>query len=159
MRQLTTICGYTRKAISRIYELNPDVTIQLVHFGETDYDVMTMGGYYYNFSDDMADGFLLFAAEALKVVKALGCRLMKIYFWSHEGYLSDDEVHPNMAGHTYIASTIANNLPCDEDIGHLTRPLTLTGDLVGNKNLSFDGEFGLIHKLISGERRQEQRQK
>ena len=146
----TTICGYTKKALNRIYELNPDVVIQWVHFGETNYDVIKQsGGFMLEAGGGTADPWLLFAAEALRVVKSYGCKLLKINFWSHDGHVSNDVVHPNAAGQQYIANAIMNNLFCDMDIGHIKRPLTITGDITSNTNLAIDGNFDMILALLA----------
>lgn len=146
----TTICGYTKKALNRIYELNPDVVIQWVHFGETNYDVIKQsGGFMWEAGGGTADPWLLFAAEALRVVKSYGCKLLKINFWSHDGHVSNDGVHPNAAGQQYIANAIMNNLFCDMDIGHIKRPLTITGNILSNTNLAIDGNFDMILALLA----------
>lgn len=139
-----TICGNIKKAISRIYELNPNVMIQWLHA----FDLGNNATEHVNISglEGLADSLLLYSAGALPVVKSSGCRLLISNAWLHESLISNDGVHPNEAGQQHIAKTIMQNLFSDAVLPKFKRIVTMTGDIMSNKDIVIDGEIDMIWK-------------
>lgn len=138
----TTICGYVKKSISRIYALNPDVTIHWVFPVPMEFDILKKK--FANMS--LVDGYLLFWATAMKVARNLGCFLVNP-FYANTNLISSDGTHPNTQGHILFADTILSRLFTSEIIGVLERPLTLGGDTATMTNLTVDSTFANALKL------------
>jgi lysophospholipase L1-like esterase len=141
-----TICGNIKKAISRIYELNPNVMIQWLHafdLGNNATEHVDISGF-----EGLADSLLLYSAGALPVVKASGCRLLISNVWLHESLISNDGIHPNESGQQHIAKTIMQNLFSDAVLPKFKRIVTLTGDVMSNKDLVIDGEIDMLWKQV-----------
>ena len=140
----TTICGYTKKAMERIRELNPDVKIIWFAFSLNDFEY-----YRTKAGTDFADAALLFEATALKLARPYLASVINALEGMPSSSISSDGVHPNTEGHKYIANQILHNMFVTWDYPHLHRPLILSGDLDAQTGLSIDGSFQRIYELLS----------
>lgn len=141
----TTVCGYMKKALNRIRELNPTAHITWVLSGKYDFNRALFG-------NDMVDLLLLFEATALTLARNYSVGIISIMEESFgEGLVSSDGLHPNTAGHERIAQIILNNLYGNSDIILPERTLMLTGDLSRPETMSIDGSIiNIMQMLVSG---------
>lgn len=140
----TTICGYVKKAITRIYELNPDVAIHWLY--PLPREFATLKAMHPN-GMDYVDGAILFDACALRMAQNCGCFIL-IPFCLNRNLLSSDSVHPNTEGHKVYATSILNGLFKEQHLLYTERLLTVSGDTDTLSNLTFDGTFASVLKLI-----------
>ena len=141
----TTVCGYMKKALNRIRELNPTAHITWVMSGKYDFDRALFG-------NDMVDLLLLFEATALTLARTYSVGIISIMEEAFgEGLVSSDGLHPNTAGHERIARIILNNLYGNSDIILPERTLRLTGDLSRPETMSIDGSIiNIMQMLVAG---------
>lgn len=141
----TTVCGYMKKALNRIRELNPTAHITWVLSGKYDFNRALFG-------NDMVDLLLLFEATALTLARNYSVGIISIMEESFgEGLVSTDGLHPNTAGHERIAQIILNNLYGNSDIILPERTLMLTGDLSRPETMSIDGSIiNIMQMLVAG---------
>lgn len=140
----TTICGYTKKAMERIRELNPDVQIIWIAVTLNDFEyIRTKRG------TDLADAALLFEAATLKLARPYLASVINAFEGVPSSGMSSDGAHPNTEGHKYVANQILHNMFVPWDYPHLHRPLILSGNLHAQTNLSIDGSFSRIYELLA----------
>lgn len=139
----TTVCGYTKQALERIRELNPDVKIIWLPFIRDNWQYLNaMRGAAY------ADPELLLEATALVLARPYLASVIPLADGITGAEFSSDGVHPNTAGHIYLANKILHGMFATADYPKLYRPLTMTGD-VESGTLALDGNWANIYQLIS----------
>lgn len=139
----TTVCGYTKKALERIRELNPDVKIIWLPFIRDNWQYLNalQGAAY-------ADTELLLEATALVLARPYLASVIPLSDGITDSEYSSDGAHPNTAGHKYIAEKILHGMFAPLDYPLLHRPLTMTGDIT-SASLALDGTWANIYALIS----------
>lgn len=140
----TTICGYTKKAMERIRELNPDVKIIWLAFSLNDFEYNRIKS-----GTGFADAELLFEATALKLARPYLASVINAAAGMPSSGMSSDGAHPNTEGHKYVANQILHNMFVPWDYPHLHRPLILSGNVDAHTNLSIDGSFSGIYELLA----------
>ena len=139
----TTVCGYLKKALDRIRELNATARIVWLACSWNDYDRTKAVQ-----NSEYADAWLLFQATAIRMARSYLSGVIPIYEGLGESHMSSDGIHPNTSGHTQIASKICANPLGTNDYPSLRRELFLTGDAENNVGLSLDGDYSTIYSLI-----------
>lgn len=137
----TTVCGYMQKAIDRIRELNPDVTIHWVCCLARDHDDLRL-----YFDANYAYTAMLFTATALRKAEQNCCFVIHAPF-AVAGLVASDGMHPNAEGHNLIANEVLHGLYQSADLICREIVVTLSGDIVTMTNLSMDIEFSQAYQL------------
>lgn len=139
----TTVCGYTKKALERIRELNPDVKLIWLPFIRDNWQYLnSLHGAAY------ADTELLLEATALVLARPYLTSVIPLADGITGAEFSSDGAHPNTAGHIYLANKILHGMLVTADYPKLHRPLTMTGE-VESGTLALDGNWSNIYQLIS----------
>lgn len=133
-----TVCGYTRKAIARILELNPLARIIWVPIVRNNFEWLNVA---YSGQADVIDTYLLYEATVLRIASSLGCSVISAYTSYSIGPYLVDGLHPNTEGHKLIAEKILNNIYQENEYIAPTRLLTLTTE-------GFNGSFSKILSLL-----------
>lgn len=138
-----TVCGYLKKALDRIRELNATARIVWLACFWNDYDGAKAAQ-----NSEYADAWLLFQATAIRMACSYLSGVVPIYSGLGESHMSSDGFHPNTSGHTQIASKILSNPLGVNDYPRLNRKLLLKGDIGTGEDLSLDGGYNTIYSLI-----------
>jgi lysophospholipase L1-like esterase len=128
----TTVCGYTKKAIARIYSLNPSARIIWLPIIRNNFDwlVAAHSGNY-----DLADAWTFFEATVLRIAAQNSCTIVSLYGGYNISNYLIDSAHVNTAGHKRMAEKILHNMFVETDFKPITR--ILKGDQTNGFNSSF----------------------
>lgn len=140
-----TVCGYIRKAMARIYELNPDAAVHWIYPYPLDFESVKK---LYPTDLDKVDNILLFNATALKVARDSGALIM-LPMCCNPNLLSSDGAHPNTDGHRLFAEWIVNGLYSQQQLPTTERIVTLGGDTDTMTNLTVDSAYANLVKLMN----------
>lgn len=140
----TTICGYLNKAITRIYELNPTVALHWLYVFPREFSTLKA------MVDDnvaLADAIMLFDATVIKMAQNKGCLILNPYS-TNRNMLASDRWHANNEGQRLTALYVLENLYSQIELPIMERLVTFSGDTLNGTDLSFDGTFDRIKKLV-----------
>lgn len=148
-----TLCGYTKKAIERIYQLNPTVRIIWLAVAQHDYAMLRRWCPIGSDNERDVDGYILFHATALQVARMYSVSIIDaIENFNYGAMTGSDGSHPGPLGHQCIAENILHNMFRTTHYIVPERPvrMTLTNDPNTYKpQVSYaDGKFQDILVLI-----------
>lgn len=144
-----TLCGYTKKAIERIYQLNS--TVRIIWLASTRHDYPLLRKWYPAGSDvaRYADGNILFNATALHVVRMYGVSIIDaVENFNYEAMTGSDGAHPGPLGHQCIAENILHNMFRTTHYIVPERPVRMTMSSDYSRITYVDGEFRDIQPLL-----------
>lgn len=121
----TTVCGYTRKAINRIYALNPSVRIIWLSSVRNDYAILYNN---YHSNMDYLDASVLFEATVYQMIRTLGVSIIDACESFNWIPVSSTDSHPNNDGHIAIAENVLHNMFRTTHYITPTRPLQIETD-------------------------------
>ena len=139
-----SICGYIRKSLERIYELNPSVKITYLP------NVVYNRAWYEAFSDNVArrDIYILFEATALRVIESYGCHVLNLYEgFTNSYYKQSDGAHLTEEAYKVVANHILHNLFTEHESVPIHRRINLSGSTANGWTI--DIEASTLMKLLN----------
>lgn len=138
-----TVCGYVKKAIERIYELNPHVALHWFYPLPREFNELKMGSLY---GTDGVDTAMLFDAVVLRSAIAKGCYVITPINYNMN-LTSSDGLHPNTEGHKAISNSIINGLYSVQHLLPVERIVTVAVSDTGDPTI--DGKHANLLKLLN----------
>ena len=139
----TTVCGYLKKALARIRELNPTARIIYLTNGRLQPSTITSS---MDVSATLAyDLYLIAEATMLRVLREQNVHIIDVMggFPNKDSYYSIDGLHPTTAGHEQVAKNVLANMCVNSELPSLSREVAINAD-TNTANALFSAVYTLI---------------
>lgn len=136
----TTLCGYTKKALNRIKEINPNATIIWISLNFDNFEFIKE-----KMNVELACYSLIFESTVLRIASTYLSSIITPINGMIDEYISSDNTHPNTDGHKYIANQILNNLFTPHKFNKLSCNIFCS---ITNNNPTLEIGFKLMTDLL-----------
>lgn len=144
----TTMCGYIRKSIARIRELNPAVHICWLAHSRWTGNVPP--AYLDSAMKEGQEALLLFEATVYRTIRSCLCTIINLSEGlDHTPFKGSDGFHPDTTAHRHLAELVLHNMYANNEIPYLYRTYAVSGS--ESAGYTIDGSWIQAYFLVLAE--------